>query len=142
MIAYKAQRFTPIDSPRLVLARDAIHLGLLFCCDMRFCLILHHQSVCTQKEEHGHTVMAEERQQVDRQVDVGIRQHLCQPVSVALKELILILLNDRTEPVAVVVQEDADDGKSSQCIACISLLLSFLVSYNIHHEVCRNLQSS
>ena len=32
--------------------------------------------------------------------------------------LILVLLDNRSQPMAVVMQEDADDGESSQGIAC------------------------
>ena len=96
VIADEAQRFAPADAPGLLPARNAVHLSLLVGRKMRLGFILHHQSVCTQEEEYGHSVMAEERQQMDRQVDVGIRHHLQQPVGVVLEELIFILLDNRT----------------------------------------------
>ena len=63
---------------------------------MGFCLIFHHQSVGTQEEEYRHSVMTEEREQVDRQVKVGIDDNLSQPVYVVLDILIFVLLDDRT----------------------------------------------
>ena len=62
--------------------------------------------------------MAEEREQVYRQVEVHTDHHLVQPVNIVLKVLILVLLDDRSQPMAVVMHEDADDGESSQGIAC------------------------
>lgn len=53
---------------------------------------------------------------MERQIEVWIDQYLVQPVHVALKILILVLLDDRTYPMAVVVQENADNSKSSQHI--------------------------
>ena len=96
VIADEAQRFAPADTPGLLPARNAVHLSLLVGRKMRLGFILHHQSVRTQEEEYGHSVMTEERQQMDRQVDVGIRHHLQQPVGVVLEELIFILLDNRT----------------------------------------------
>jgi hypothetical protein len=40
--------------------------------------------------------MTEEREQVDRQVKVGIDDNLSQPVYVVLDILIFVLLDDRT----------------------------------------------
>ena len=96
VIADEAQRLAPADAPGLLPARNVVHLSLLVGRKMRLGFILHHQSVCTQEEEYGHSVMTEERQQMDRQVDVGIRHHLQQPVGVVLEELIFILLDNRT----------------------------------------------
>ncbi len=70
VIADKVERFAPVDVPVSLLARDVVHSGLLFGREMRFSLIFHHQSVSTQEEEYGHTVMTEEREQVHRQVEV------------------------------------------------------------------------
>ena len=39
-------------------------------------------------------------------------------VNIVLEVLILVLLDNRSQPMAVVMQEDADDGESSQGIAC------------------------
>ena len=118
VIADKVERFAPVDASCKFLARDAVHSGLLFGREMRFSLIFHHQSVSTQEEEYGHTVMAEEREQVHRQVEVHADHYLVQPVNIVLKVLILVLLDDRSQPMAVVMHEDADDGESSQGIAC------------------------
>ena len=96
VIANEAQRLAPADTPGLLPARNVVHLSLLVGRKMRLGFILHHQSVCTQEEEYGHSVMTEERQQMDRQVDVGIRHHLQQPVGVVMEELIFILLDNRT----------------------------------------------
>ena len=62
--------------------------------------------------------MAEEREQVYRQVEVYADHYLVQPVNIVLEVLILVLLDNRSQPMAVVMQEDADDGESSQGIAC------------------------
>ena len=118
VIADKVERFAPVDASCKFLARDAVHSGLLFGREMRFSLVFHHQSVSTQKEEYGHTVMAEEREQVYRQVEVHADHYLVQPVNIVLEVLILVLLDNRSQPMAVVMQEDADDGESSQGIAC------------------------
>lgn len=95
-------------------------LYILVCCsvEMRFSLVFHHQSVSTQEEKYGHTIMAEEREQVYRQVEVHADHYLVQPVNIVLEVLILVLLDNRSQPMAVVMQEDADDGESSQGIAC------------------------
>ena len=118
VIADKVERFTPVDASCKFLARYVIHSGLLFGREMRFCLVFHHQSVSTQEEEYGHTVMTEEREQMYRQVEVHTDHYLVQPVNIVLKVLILVLLDDRSQPMAVVMHEDADDGESSQGIAC------------------------
>ena len=52
---------------------------------------------------------------------VGRRHYLVQPVYVALYVLVFVLLDDGAQPVAVVVQKDADDGKSSQGVALCSV---------------------
>ena len=62
--------------------------------------------------------MTEEREQVYRQVEVHTDHYLVQPVNIVLEVLIFVLFDDRSQPMAVVMQEDADDGESSQGIAC------------------------
>ena len=83
-------------------------------------LVLHHQPVGTQEEEHGHAVVAEERQQVERQVPVGRRQDATQSAGVVLVEEVFVFANDARQPVAVVMQHDAQDGHTAQCVALSS----------------------
>ena len=83
-------------------------------------LVLHHQPVGTEEEEDGYTVMPEEGEQMDGQEDVGMDHHAVEPVYIALEKLIFVLLYYRTEPVTIVMQEDADDSKSTQRIAGLS----------------------
>ena len=83
-------------------------------------LVFHHQPVGTQEEEHGHAVVAEERQQVERQVPVGRRQDATQSAGVVLVEEVFVFANDARQPVAVVMQHDAQDGHTAQCVALSS----------------------
>ncbi len=85
-------------SPRLARStscRNAESLCAL--CEGWTRLVFQHQSVGAQEEEYGHSVMSEERQQMNRQVDVGrFAITWQQPVGVVLEVLIFILLDDRT----------------------------------------------
>ena len=63
---------------------------------MRLRLILQYQSVGTEEEEDGHTVMSEEGEEMEWQTEVGVDQHLIEPIHVMLEVLILVLLDDRT----------------------------------------------
>ena len=115
MVAYEAKRFAP---GQFRLAGDAVHLAMEV--KMGLSLILHHQAVGTEKEEYRHAIVAEERQQMDGQEDVGMDHDAVEPVDIALEKLVFVLFDYRAEPVAVVVHEDADDGKSAQRIAGLS----------------------
>lgn len=79
--------------------------------------VFQYQSVCTEEEEYWHPIMSEEGYEVEGQVEVGIGHHLIEPIHVVLEILVFVLLDDRTEPMAIVVQENADNGKTSQHIA-------------------------
>ena len=76
--------------------------------------ILKLQAVGAEEEKHGHAIVAEERHEVGRQQPVGRRHDGRQPVYVVLRERVFVLLHHRTEPVAVVVEENADDGQAAQ----------------------------
>ena len=68
--------------------------------------VLPFQAVGAEEEEDGHTVMAEERDEMAREQAAGTGDALCQPVDVALEILIFVFLHHRVEPVAVVMKED------------------------------------
>ena len=61
--------------------------------------------------------MAEIREQMEGQQCVGCAHHLCKPVCVSPEKLVFILLDNGVEPVAIVVQGNAEDGESSEHIA-------------------------
>ena len=101
-------------------------------------LVLHHQSIGTEEQEHRHAVMAKERQQVQRQIPIGRCHNPLQRADIIRVEEVLVFTNDARQPMAEVMQEDADDGHSPQGIAFRScqkfrshffiLLCLFLVS--------------
>ena len=80
---------------------------------LRCSLILPHQTIAAQEKEHGHTVMTEEREQVDGQQRIGIGQLLHEPVGVHREILVLVLLYDTADEVAVVVEHDSHDSDAS-----------------------------
>ena len=80
-------------------------------------LILLHQTVGTEEEEHRDAVVTEERQQMHREIDVGMAQHLVEHIHIVAHEGVFVLLDNGAEPVAEVVEEDANDGHTSQYIA-------------------------
>ena len=82
--------------------------------------ILHFQAVGAEEEEDGDAVVAEERQQMEGQVLVGRRENMQQPVCIMLEILILVLLDNGVEPVAIVVKEYAQDGHSTENVALCS----------------------
>ena len=112
MIADEAQWLTPIEDS---LAMDADKLG--FAIQVWLRLIFQYQSVCTQEKEDWHSVMSKEGYEMEWQVEVGIDHHLVEPIHVVLEILVFVFLDDGTKPVAIVVEENADDGKPSQHVA-------------------------
>ena len=72
--------------------------------------VFHHQTEAAEEEEYRHAVMAEIREQMHGQQFVGVRQHLPQTGVVLLQILILVLLHNASDEVAVVVQHDGQDG--------------------------------
>ena len=82
--------------------------------------ILHFQAVGAEEEEDGDAVVAEERQQMEGQLLVGRRENMQQPVCIMLEILILVLLDNGVEPVAIVVKEYAQDGHSTENVALCS----------------------
>lgn len=58
--------------------------------------------------------MSEEGQHVDGEKHVYVVAHLGEPIYIVLKILIFVFLDYRVEPVAIVVQEDTNYGKSAQ----------------------------
>jgi len=112
MIADEAKWLSPVEKH---LAIDVDKLGgCRFQVWLR--LVFQYQSVGTEEEEDWYSIMSEKGQKVEGQVEVRADQHLVEPIHVVLEILILVFLDDRTEPMAVVVEEDADDGKSSQYV--------------------------
>ena len=80
-------------------------------------LVLAHQSVSAEEEEDGHAIVAKEREQVDRQTAIRVAEHLMEDIHVVLVVGVLVLLDNRPEPVAVVVQDYAQDGQAPQDVA-------------------------
>jgi len=61
--------------------------------------------------------MSEERDDVHGQERIGLRTSLHEPVDIMLEILIFVFLHHGTEPVAVVMQEDAEDCEPTHHIA-------------------------
>ena len=94
------------------------------CIDFRFqaraglgVAVFSFQTKGTEEEEDGHTIVSEERNDVHRQQGVRMGADLHQPVDVVLGVLIFVLLHHRIKPVAVVMQEDAEDSESPHHVA-------------------------
>ena len=78
--------------------------------------ILPFQTESTEEEEDGHTIMSEERDDMNGEERINIGRALRQPVHIMLKILIFVLFDHRAEPVAIVMQEDAYDSKAPEGI--------------------------
>ena len=76
-------------------------------------LILFEKAVSAKEKEHGHTVMAEERQQVHGQLRIGMHQGMVYARYVFGVKGVLVLLNYRPKPMAIVVQEYTNDGQAA-----------------------------
>ena len=76
-------------------------------------LIFFEKAVSAKEKEHGHTVMTEERQQVHGQLHIGMHQGMVYARYVFGIKGILVLLNYRAKPMAIVVQEYANDGQAA-----------------------------
>ena len=81
--------------------------------------ILLDQSVAADEEEHGHTVVTEEREDVDEKVAVDAHQFLQQLAWLLCREGILVLLHGKLQEVAVVVQDDAQDGQAAESLCLL-----------------------
>ena len=73
-------------------------------------VILLEKAVSAKEKEHGHTVMTEERQHVHGQLRIGMHQGMVHARYVFGVKGVLVLLNYRAKPMAIVVQEYAYDG--------------------------------
>ena len=76
-------------------------------------MILLEKAVSAKEEEHRHAVMAEERQQMKGQLTIGMHQGMVHARYVFGVKGVLVFLNHRTKPMAVVVQENANDGQTT-----------------------------
>ena len=79
----------------------------------RFILILPDKAIAAEKEEHRHAVVAEERKQMHGQELIGMGERLPQTINTLIEELILVLLHDTLDVVAVVMQHDGEDGDTT-----------------------------
>lgn len=79
--------------------------------------VLAFQSEGTEKQEHRHPIVTEERQQMERQQCVGGGQCLVQPGGIVPEKLVFVLFHHGPQPVAIVVQEDAENGQTAQRVA-------------------------
>ena len=79
--------------------------------------VLPFKAIGTEEEEDRHTIMAEERDEMAREQAVSASNTLRQPVHIVLEILIFVFFHHGTEPVAIVMKEDTQDGDTSQCIA-------------------------
>ena len=59
--------------------------------------------------------MAEEREQMDRQIPVGRHNSLNELRTLRYSERVLVLLHGKAKPMAIVVKENPYDGESTQC---------------------------
>lgn len=75
-------------------------------------LIFHRQSIGAQKEEYRHAIVAEEGDQMHGKPCVGASQCMAQSLHMASEELVLVLFHRRAKPMAVVVEEDAEDRQA------------------------------
>ena len=76
-------------------------------------VILLEKAVSTKEKEHRHAVMTEERQQVHGQLCIGMHQGMVHARYVFGVKGVLVLFNYRTKPMAIVVQEYANDGQAA-----------------------------
>ena len=95
-----------LEELQVVVLQERQHVGLLLRESVAL-LVFHHESVGGKEEEHRHTIVAEERYEVDGQVPVGVADSLHQTTCLRHRERVLVLLYGEAEPVAVVVQEDS-----------------------------------
>ena len=124
---HHAEKFEPVifDEPQQ--RKTSLYLtdAGVICCP----LIFHRQSVGRQKQENRYAVMSEERKHVkEEQIVPRSLQRTPEPVGIVLKILVFVLFYHRSQPVAVVMQENANDGKPSQRIAfrlCQEFLFHF-----------------
>ena len=101
-----------LEQLNVVMLQERYHVGLLRR-ERAALLVLHDESVGGEEEEHRHTVMAEERHEMDGQVEIGVCERLHQIACLRHGEGVLVFLYGETEPVTVVVQEDAYYGESA-----------------------------
>ena len=71
------------------------------------------QSVTAEQHEKGHTIMPQQGEQVEGQQAIGMEQLLPHAMSIAAVEGKLILTNDATQPMTVVVQHYGKDCHTS-----------------------------
>ena len=76
-------------------------------------VILLEKAVSAEEKEHGHAVMAEERQQVHGQLRIRMHQSVVHARYVFGVKGVLVLLNYRAKPMAIVVQKNANDGQAA-----------------------------
>lgn len=76
-------------------------------------VILLEKAVSTKEKEHWHTIMTEERQHVHGQLRIGMHQSLVHARYVFGVKGVLVLLNYRPKPMAIVVQEKPNDGQTA-----------------------------
>ena len=76
-------------------------------------MILLEKSISAEEKENRHAIMAEERQQVHGQMCIGMHQSLVHARYVFGVKGVFVLLNYRTKPMAIVVQEKPNDGQTA-----------------------------
>ena len=79
-----------------------------------FPLIFHHQAIAAEKEEERHTVVSQKRHRLHRQIEVGLAEMVPEARGFARGEGILVFLDCQSQPVAIVVKDDGEDGESAQ----------------------------
>ncbi len=104
MIAEEGERIN--GSGRVILSR-------IMALSPRFILILPDKAIAAEKEEHRHAVVPEERKQMHGQELIGMDERLPQTINTLIEELILVLLHDTLDVVAVVMQHDSEDGNTT-----------------------------
>ena len=73
---------------------------------------------------------------MERQIYIGRCENLQKPVCVLLEKLILVLLDDRFEPMTIVVKKYAQNGYSSQYVALSSTQQRLIEVGVCHNQWC------
>jgi len=102
-------------------------------------VILFEKAVSAKEKEHGHTIMAEERQHVYGQLRIGMHQGMVHARYVFGVKGVLVLLNYRAKPMAIVVQEYAYDGQAAHTGVDASGVLAASGLVGVAVGMCRGL---
>ena len=89
------------EDPRTPSRTSAFHL-----------LVFDYQSITAQKQEHWHTIMPPIREDMHKKHVGTLGQFIQKQLTVAYIKDILVFLDRRRKPMAIVVHDDGNDGKS------------------------------